>query len=253
MITTGIDLSADPKKTGVAQIEWRETDAALVEVAVGFTKDRAPLHDDQIVQIIARSDRTGIDCPFGWPIPFVEFVAAHQNGAVSVDPVERERLRYRRTDVATYQATGITCLSVSSDRLGSTAMRCARILAMLSQKGAPVDRSGVGSVVEVYPAAALHRWRLRRGGYKGAANADARRGLVDDIVDLTGPWLDWRDFASPCITSDDALDAVLCAIVARFAALGRTDPLPREHRDVAQREGWIAIPSEGCVLDAYPT
>ena len=41
----------------------------------------------------------------------------------------------------------------------------------------------------------------------------------------------------------DAFDAVVCAVVARAAALGRTSGPPRELADVASREGWIHLPT----------
>jgi hypothetical protein len=50
-------------------------------------------------------------------------------------------------------------VSVSTDRLGVTAMRCAHLLHRWSN-GQHIDRTGPGRFVEVYPAAALVRWGL---------------------------------------------------------------------------------------------
>lgn len=49
--------------------------------------------------------------------------------------------------------------------------------------------------------------------------------------------------------NDDALDAVLAAIVARTAMLGAVEPIATHERAAARAEGWIVIPSTGA-LDA---
>ena len=47
------------------------------------------------------------------------------------------------------------------------------------------------------------------------------------------------------MASDDALDAVLCALIARAAALGLTVPPPDQDRERARAEGWIHLPRRG--------
>jgi hypothetical protein len=67
---------------------------------------------------------------------------------------------------------------------------------------------------------------------------------------------DWRrqlacretDLAQACRRSDHALDAVLAALNARAAALGRaTTPATGAIAEAAATEGWIALPT--CALD----
>jgi hypothetical protein len=48
-----------------------------------------------------------------------------------------------------------------------------------------------------------------------------------------------------CAESDDALDAVLCALIARAAALGLTEPPPPDGLEPARVEGWIHLPRSG--------
>ena len=55
---------------------------------------------------------------------------------------------------------------MSTDLVGVAAMRCASLLDSLAVRGMPVDRSGSGLVMEVYPAAALREWQLSRKAYK---------------------------------------------------------------------------------------
>ncbi len=47
-----------------------------------------------------------------------------------------------------------------------------------------------------------------------------------------------------CIESDDALDALLAALIARAAALGLTVPPGADDLELARREGWIHLPQK---------
>lgn len=42
--------------------------------------------------------------------------------------------------------------------------------------------------------------------------------------------------------ADDMLDALVVALVARAAAIGRREPIPMGDHELAQREGWVALP-----------
>ena len=127
---------------------------------------------------------------------------------------------------------------MSADRIAYPAMRCAGVLARLAADGYRVNRSGVASVVaEVYPAGALAVWQMGTAGPKSDRSALA--ALVDDLVART-PWLDWADRAAACRRNDDALDAVICAIVAGAVQCGRTAGPPNDVP--ADEEGWIHLP-----------
>src|SRR5262249_25483394 len=150
-LTVGVDLAAEPPGTAVASIEWSAAGAVVSDLT-------SPATDDAVVAAIRQADKAGIDCPLGWPAEFVTFVQAHQTGnLVAPDGIAgrawRRRLAYRHTDLAVHEKTRLMPLSVSADRIGHTAMRCAAILAQLASSGRPVDRRGTGTVVEVYPAA----------------------------------------------------------------------------------------------------
>jgi len=93
----------------------------------------------------------------------------------------------------------------------------------------------------VYPAAALRHWQLPHRGYKGAANREVRDGLVNSLL-AAAPWLDLGQHGGLCRTSDHALDAVVCALIARAVALHVTDPAGPD-RQVAAVEGWIHVPT----------
>jgi predicted nuclease with RNAse H fold len=91
-------------------------------------------------------------------------------------------------------------------------------------------------VVEVYPAAALHRWGLPYSGYKKPG-----QGVLDQLV-AAAPWLELGEFEGLCRRSHDAFDAVVAALAARAAMLGKTVAPDARQRAAARTEGWIAVP-----------
>lgn len=239
MLTVGVDLAAEPRNTAVARIRWTQISADVSAVGVGAD-------DPVLVEEITASEKAGIDCPLGWPRRFVEFVAQHEAGAFVAPDVTgkdwRRQLALRETDLVVRSATGLHPLSVAADRIGLAAMRCASLLARLAAAGQPVDRSGAGVVVEVYPAAALKHWGLGYRRYKGSANTTVRHHLVDTLI-AAAPWLNLGDHEQSCRRSDHALDAVIAALNARAAALGKTITPAAERLDAARAEGWIALPT----------
>ena len=161
----------------------------------------------------------------------------------------RRRLAYRETDRVVTELTGARPLSVATDRLGMTALRCAVLLDRLAGDGRVVDRSGEhpSAVVEVYPAMALRVWGLARPGYKSAnktAGADARLALINDL-ERAAPWLRLGDHRALMHGSADALDAVLAGLVALAHGVGASIRPTPDQRQRARVEGWISIPTVG--------
>lgn len=138
------------------------------------------------------------------------------------------------------------------DRIASTAMHCAALLEEIARRhGKPVDRAGADGIVEVYPAAALTVWLPGYvSGYKGSEkrHREARADLIERLAPPDG-WLKLdADQRTLCIKHDDALDGLLCALIARaFAVPNQTEPPPRDPPDLeqVQREGWIHVPKPG--------
>lgn len=241
MRTVGVDLSAEARGTGIAVIDWDTGGGRLNEVRVGA--------DDAVVlAAFDNADRAAIDCPLGWPEPFIDFLIAHRAGRAPA-PTGQSGLEWRRelsrraTDLHVAETVpGCVPLAVSADRIAAVAMRAAGLLAALADAGRPVDRSGVGLLVEVYPAAALRIWGLTSRSYKGTSN-QAALGLLVDELRTALPDLDWSGHDTVCRQSDDALDAVVCALIARAVHLGLTAG-PPDHLSIrAAREGWIHLPS----------
>jgi predicted nuclease with RNAse H fold len=240
VITAGVDLAAMPERTALASIEWERTRAVIRDLV-------CPAGDDVILEAIERAGKTGIDCPLGWPDPFVDFVAAHRSGHVALPRDHagtgwRRELTMRRTDLFVQDRLHLVPLSVSADRIAHVALRCAVLLAKLDAAGRPVDRSGAGAVVEVYPAASLRAWGLRHRGYKQPRTPDVLAAAADDLL-TAAPWLDCGPHEETIRRSHDAFDAVIATLTARAASRGQTCPPGDGDLAMATTEGWIAVPS----------
>ncbi|MEU8361248.1 DUF429 domain-containing protein [Nonomuraea sp. NPDC048882] len=237
MLTAGIDLAAEPPRTAVAWLTWSSNGAQVTRLELGAK-------DDLLIEAITAATKTGIDCPFGWPVKFIDFITAHRTGHVTVPQdvpalIWRHDLTHRVTDQAVEARTGRRPLSASADRIGHTTMRCAALLSTLAAQGHPVDRRGTGAAVEVYPAATLRLWNLPHQSYKRPTELNV---LVDRLK-REAPWLDLAGHEALCRTSADATDAVICALAARAGALGLATTPPPEHSETAAAEGWIALPT----------
>jgi hypothetical protein len=223
----------------VCVVHWSGSDAV-----VSFDEG---CEDADLVNVCQKYDKIGIDCPFGWPVPFVDAIRTHADHAPwpgTGQPSQktfRDLLAFRCTDQFVRARTKLNPLSVSSNFIGRTAMRCALLLDALGS----VDRTGqCGTVAEVYPAASLREWRFEYKGYK-KPKAYAKRGELLDRLDEEMRTLVWRDGSREwCIDSDHALDALVCAITARAVATRRTwPPESDEQARLAQAEGWIHVPT----------
>jgi hypothetical protein len=242
VITLGIDLASLPIRTAACTIEWADGRARVLDIACGQD-------DDALLERIGGADKAGLDVPFGWPDAFADAVARFHAGGRWPD-ASVVALRYRETDRVAAARTGRWPLSVSTDLIGVPTFRAARLLTRLAEGGEAIDRSGAGRLVETYPAAALRIWGFASTGYKRREGLAGRGALLAALCARTRGWLE-LDAAGrrSCGHSDDALDALVAALIARAAALGLCEPVPSEQTARAAREGWIALPTPGS-LDA---
>lgn len=166
---------------------------------------------------------------------------ANDGTPFSADKDFRRNLAYRETDRNLHRLTGKWPLSVSTDRLGLTAIRAAGILSQLSGSGHDVDRAGTGLVVEVYPGATLRTWGFDTVGYRDSA--DVRRGLLRQLRARV-PWLAMpADMLELAAQSCDSFDAIFAALAARAAHLGKFHAPNPEQLALAKTEGWLALPN----------
>jgi predicted nuclease with RNAse H fold len=238
MITAGIDLAAEPTGTALALIEWNGNKAKLQGLFLG-------VDDSQIVEATIGANKIGIDCAFGWPVEFFEFLTQHMNPNQTPQGIDgamewRRTLSHRETDREVRKITGRWPLSVSTDRLGLTAMRNAGLLARYQEAGVNVDRSGQGIVCEVYPGATLRLWGFDTAGYR---TEDNKRAKLLEKLKAQAPWLDLSDSEDQMLSSTDCFDAVIAALAARAVALGAYSKPSKDQLDKAKVEGWICLPN----------
>lgn len=234
----GIDLAAQPRRTGLAMLREDGEHCVLDQVTVGA-------EDDALVDAVAGATKAGVDVPLGWPRRFVQLLAAHAVHELPTPESTGDDWRrdhaMRATDRVVHRRTGLTPLSVATDRIAHPALRWAGIEARLRDRGLDVARDGSGALCEVYPAAALQIWGLTHRGYKGVKNQVPRTALVDTLSARLSS-LDWNGHRGLCATEDDALDAVLAALIAREVDHGRAIPPEAEGLELARQEGWIWLP-----------
>lgn len=237
MSYAGIDLAADPRRTGVAVIS-SGSPIRVESVIVGAD-------DDDVLHVIDSAEKAGVDVPVGWPDPFVQLISDHAEHGLTVPsstgPDWRRNLAMRTTDIKVRERTGRVPLSVSTDRIAYPALRWAGIEARLRAEGVDAARDGSGRVCEVYPAAALSCWTLPSRGYKGTGSEHRRTEIVDRLSVLF-PELSWNGHDQECIHDDNALDAVVSALMARAVATGKAVGPPEGISEIVRREGWIWLP-----------
>jgi predicted nuclease with RNAse H fold len=237
VLIAGLDLAAQPKGTALAVLHCTDQVVSLVNLVHAAT-------DSEIIQATLDCEKFGIDCALGWPISFVDFVSSYSQtslvGAKFDGGIDwRRDLAYRETDREVHRITGRWPLSVSTDRLGMTAMRCAGLLSKLESSGFAVDRSGMGKVVEIYPAASLRIWGFSIAGYRNSTKI--REKLLRELG-VAAPWLRLGEYSNELIASCDAFDSVVAAIATLSAVLGKSTKPPLEKLELAQIEGWVALP-----------
>lgn len=263
-LTVGVDLAKGDANTAICTIRWEEGRALVEALVVGA--------DDHAVLAAARAPNVAaiaLDAPFGWPVAMVSAVSSWRLGGRWAKPSDKA-FRLRRTDVVTavqtreaasrHKPIGVepaVPLSVSADKIAMVAWRCCGLLDELAQEGATIVTDSLGvtfpadgarRVVEAYPAAALAVWGVPRAGYKGeggAAEHVRERVLATVERSCTGTCFRWAsDLRERCVKTDHALDAFVCALVARAATLGLVDLVPSEDVTSARAEGWIAVPDQ---------
>jgi predicted nuclease with RNAse H fold len=236
VISAGIDLAGEPKGTALALIEFSTNKAKLIYLEQG-------LDDEALIAKTHNADKVGIDCAFGWPIKFSEFIKNHQdltNQDLKDGGMDyRRELSFRETDREIRRLTGRWPLSVSTDRLGLTAIRCAGLLSKYQAKGIEIDRAGSKLLVEVYPGATLRNWNFDTTGYR--ISPQARAQLLEQL-ELQAPWLELDSFRNQMIKSADCFDAVIAALAGRAVYQGDYNKPNKEQLESARVEGWICLP-----------
>lgn len=238
MKIVGIDLAAEPARTAISIVNWLPDAARVEHVAIGAT-------DEDIVRLAFGADKIGIDCALGWPVEFITFLQQQTLLTQTVEQYDggigwRRRVAFRETDRRVREVTGRWPLSVATDRLGMTALRCSALLQRVNHAGFSVDRTGAGHIVEVYPSATMRLWGFVFAGYRNSP--EIRERLLVDFAHKA-PWLELSGFRSILVESCDAFDSLIASLAAAAAARGHVESPPTQLHRQASVEGWIALPN----------
>jgi hypothetical protein len=263
-VTVGIDLASRPAGTAICAIEWDPSPrVAVLMRGVVSDEEPTPLDDKLLLGVLSTSHgavpagvtKVAIDAPFGWPVAFVDALGGARpwpGADIGVDDVltRRRTDRWIRDHSGTRDQKGKVPLSVSTDRIAYPAMRLAHLFDRYEENtGVAVDRTGrTGVMCEAYPDPAVRALGLwpagdaPRASYKGPTNTGRRRRILG-VLASKAPWLAISDaHIEACVRTDDALDALICALVARASDRALVYPVPDDAEHDAVREGWIHLP-----------
>lgn len=251
MRTLGIDLASQPADTAAVGVDWsRPGEPGVVALS---ESEPGPLDDEALLRLIDDRQwaRIGIDVPLGWPLGMVELLDRWHAGEPIAAPVDLRAdgspLLHRGTDRAVHRRIGKWPMAVGAEKLARVALRAFDLLSLSSRE---IDRSGLaGGVIETYPKALVACWLGTSGdGTKGSA--EHRAAVLDMIERALALRLESAD-RERIIGSgkrDHHFDALLCALAARAAAIGLTEPPGARELVAARLEGWIHLPSPGVGL-----
>jgi predicted nuclease with RNAse H fold len=260
----GSSLPGEADALRVAGIDWATEAGNRALVELRLDRSQRQVHVERILSPVTEGDCSeatgrrslavvGVDVPFGWPAPFVEFVGGWSPSDPSGDlaPPERDRFSFRTTDLLVREVLGKWPLSVSSDRIGLAALAWARFVAAHGLRGqidwghgCPV--TGSPTIIEVYPAATLaslvRRHRIGIDGYK--KDHEVRSRLLGSLFKLFHVQYSPDDAAALASSGKDSdkTDAFVAALtaLAYAGALGERVRRPSaEQQEAARREGWI--------------
>ncbi len=257
----GIDLSASPKHTGLCVLTM--TEGKLKAIAKPIEGNfRAKEWTDESINCLVEFFKSkgifehpcneivlAIDVPFGWPTSFAEALENFRIGGSTGDKwgtrLGRQKLRFRQTDLFVWGKLRKSTLSVSTDRLGITAMAGAAIISELARRlRFSVDLSGANlsarrRIIEVYPIGSARSFLDSRRSSQPPKNSFARERM-----------LLLRNFHGGA----HARDALLCALTAKSYYDRQCyfpSELGREHQGQIKKEGWIWLPRTGGMAQTF--
>lgn len=114
---------------------------------------------------------------------------------------------------------------------------CLTLLHAAGRPCYPWAKAGDGMMLETFPMAQLKVWGLDYAGYDGETGKVTRRGIVQGVAKR----IEMPDaIRKLCLDSADALDAVLCASIARAWSKGTLLDYGAPTHPI---EGWIVVGS----------
>lgn len=251
--TVGIGWGSDSVSTRIVTLRWGTHAVTPGDVHLESA-------DDQVVgHFLNYPDAAvAVTVPLGWPLPLVSFL--HQQSArvlppiaapgppgppVSGDAVEHvvRPLMRRRCDDMVEALAHVPAPACGTEPTLTRALRFQHVLARYCPAHATAPRDGTG-LIEAHAEAALAAWglpwrHLRAPGDQG------QRARERTLAGLLEPgWLDLGEVQAAAAHDPATLEALVAALVARAVRAGVTVPASAgPERELAEREGWTALPS----------
>ena len=249
--TVGIGWGSDSASTRIVTLHWDTHAVTPGDVHLESA-------DDQVVgHFLNYPDAAvAVTVPLGWPLPLVSFL--HQQSVrvlppiappvppASVDVGEQfvRPLMRRRCDDMVEALAHVPAPACVTEPTLTRALRFQHLLARYCPAHATAPRDGTG-LIEVHPEAALAAWGLpwRHLRAPGDQGQRARERTLAGLLDPG--WLDLGGVGSAVVRDPATLEALVAALAARAVRAGVTVPAAAgPEREMAEREGWTALPSQ---------
>ena len=240
----GIDCSTNLRKLGICRAVSRPNGLVIEEVVTG-SRDPVGLIHSWIQESPAL---LALDAPLGWPDDLGKRLNVHMAGEAIA--IEGNQLFRRATDRYLRSKLGKQSLDVGADRIARTALWAINFLNSLSQTlDRPIPLAWTSdyvdsvAAIEVYPAATLISRGLALPGYKKKKSDSIRMNILNGLESE----ITIRCERDEIVATDDALDAVVCAL-AGYDFLENRCAVP-EDTALARKEGYIWFPKPDIALD----
>jgi len=272
--TIGLDIASKGSKSAICCLEWDSSGVQMIDLDVGHFSNEKIVTKIQHLREKPGSDDCyiGIDAPFGFPISFTDAVLAMVN--ITAPPQETQV--WRLTECWIKENLSIQPLSCTTSLITDTiAGRCLPVRYKLAAQNALSDLIGYSTkIFEVYPASALVSWKAPLKTQNGTSSYkkndssgnEAKQCIVEFIFGMEkapggDSWLqipsqNKDEYWKLLHRSDDAIDALVCALTARIVSdpSHPTDPaalgvFSKNELDQIQKEGWIHVPPEGSLKE----
>jgi hypothetical protein len=272
MQLVGIDFSGDVRRwtngtrrsnVWIASADYDHSQIRVHELIRVQELDHHPGHPfDRLCKFISSDDgaRIAIDAPFSIPSEYLHVspeVAWSQVAALPRDerpfPTAKSFLHlfcpnspgglgyhvWRNTEQYWRNCQLNVRSPLSAKHRGGAAMTAA-CMTLLARHSGPIwpfrSNGNAALICEAFPAAQLRKWKLRHDRYDGEENSarEIRSNILSTLIEQKALRID-HGRGNSCLSSADALDAVLCLYAA--AAIS-TQSTPNSD---ARREGQIVV------------
>ncbi|TVM15975.1 DUF429 domain-containing protein [Oceanidesulfovibrio indonesiensis] len=242
MLLIGVDCAADPRNVGVSFGTLADNAVCVERVFSGRNRDSIIDNIGSAIRANAGPALLCLDAPLGWPHALGNELATHTAGA----PLKAtaDQLFARETDRFVRQVLGKRPLEVGANFIARTARAALGLLESIREVAdqpiplgwEPLRKNDGCAALETYPAAVLACRGLTLPGYK---KDRAKREQV--LASLSAELHISDDLRAAALSTEHALDAVLCLVAGMDFQHGLTLAPTPELQEAAKKEGWIWV------------